>query len=227
MDAIVEMILDMPDAAKKVDAISQALKQEHQRRLRFYDEMTPKQKVEFINGHVFMHSPAKWKHIDASGLLFSLLSYHVNRRKLGRAAVEKVLVSLTRNDYEPDICFFRQEVVDEFGPDQMRFPAPDFVVEIISPSTESNDRRLKKRDYAAHGVREYWIIDPDEQVVEQYDLQGGEYVLLGTWTKADTLISTVVSGFQIPVLAIFDLDVNLTANNALAAQADQDGLPGR
>lgn len=225
MDAIVEIILDMPDAAKKVDAISEALRQEHQRRLRFYDEMTPKQKVEFINGQVIMHSPAKWKHIDASGLLSRLLSYHVDRRKLGRIAVEKALVSLTRNDYEPDICFFRQEVVDGFGPDQMRFPAPDFVVEILSPSTESNDRRLKKRDYAAHGVREYWIIDPDEQAVEQYDLQGGDYVLLGAWTKVDTIVSTVVSGFQIPVLAIFDLDVNLSANNALAAQADQDRPP--
>ena len=225
MDAIVELILDMPDAVKKVDALSEALKQEHQRRLRFYAEMTPKQKVEFINGQVIMHSPAKWKHIDASGLLSRLLSYHVDRHKLGRIAVEKALVSLTRNDYEPDICFFRQEVVDGFGPDLMHFPAPDFVAEILSPSTENNDRRVKKRDYAAHGVREYWIIAPDEQAVEQYDLQGENYVLLGAWTKEDAITSTAVSGFRIPVLAIFDLAANLAANDALTTQVDQDGPP--
>jgi Uma2 family endonuclease len=57
--------------------------------------------------------------------------------------------------------------------------APDLVVEILSPSTERNDRKAKLALYRRHGVREYWIVDPDEKVVEQRVLERGEYRLLG------------------------------------------------
>ena len=61
----------------------------------------------------------------------------------------------------PDICFWSKEKADGFLDDQMIFPAPDFVVEILSKSTTKNDRTIKHQDYAAHGIREYWIIDPN------------------------------------------------------------------
>ena len=42
----------------------------------------------------------------------------------------------------------------------MLFPAPDFAVEVLSPSTQKNNRGIKFDDYALHNVSEYWIIDP-------------------------------------------------------------------
>lgn len=42
----------------------------------------------------------------------------------------------------------------------MVHPAPDFTVEVLSKSTASKDKGVKLEDYAAHGVRGYWIIDP-------------------------------------------------------------------
>ncbi len=83
-------------------------------------------------------------------------------------ASKKVIIELTRNSYEPNICYFRKELADTFTDNQMLFPAPDFIVEILSPSTEKIDREIKFRDYAQHGVREYRIIDPDKETVEQY-----------------------------------------------------------
>ncbi len=59
-------------------------------------------------------------------------------------------------------------------PEQMKYPAPDFIAEILSPSTESVDRITKFEDYAAHGVAEYWLIDPAKKIVEQYDSQANE-----------------------------------------------------
>jgi Uma2 family endonuclease len=50
----------------------------------------------------------------------------------------------------------------------MLFPAPDFVVEILSKGTARKDKGIKKEDYALHGVKEYWIIDPIKQTIEQY-----------------------------------------------------------
>ncbi len=64
------------------------------------------------------------------------------------------------------MLFFVSRLTD----DQLLFPAPDFIVEILSKGTASVDKGVKKTDYAAHGVREYWIIDPIRQRIGQYIL---------------------------------------------------------
>ena len=92
----------------------------------------------------------------------------------------------------------------------MKFPTPDFVVEIVSPSTEKADRNTKFEDYAAHGVQEYWIVDPSEadEFVEQYVLDDNhEYQLI---FKSDngSIRSRFIEGFEIPVEAIFDEEIN-------------------
>lgn len=94
----------------------------------------------------------------------------------------------------------------------MLFPAPDFVVEILSKSTASIDKGIKKQDYAAHGVQEYWIIDPIRQRIEQYILfspTDKTYSPPKTFGIADEIESHVIKGFVIPVQAIFDEAVNV------------------
>ena len=90
----------------------------------------------------------------------------------------------------------------------MQFPAPDIVVEILSPSTEKYDRDTKFQDYAAHGIKEYWIIDAEHQVIEQYFLQNEEYDLL-LKAKDGSIESVVLSEFKIKIRAIFDEQTNL------------------
>ena len=51
------------------------------------------------------------------------------------------------------------------------YGAPDFVLEILSPSTRRKDMTLKLAKYSCAGVREYWILDPDKKAVVQYDLE--------------------------------------------------------
>ena len=55
--------------------------------------------------------------------------------------------------------------------------APDLVVEVLSPSTAKNDRWQKARTYAAHGVPEYWIVNPMDRSVEVYLLVNGRFTL--------------------------------------------------
>jgi Uma2 family endonuclease len=57
------------------------------------------------------------------------------------------------------------------------YGAPDLVVEVLSPSTAKNDRGYKKDAYAAAGVKEYWIVDTANKLVEQYLLEDKQYVL--------------------------------------------------
>lgn len=217
MDTLLEAMLESPDLPKQVRRLNDALSQEQARRKRFYEEMTESQKTEFINGEVIVHSPAKLRHIRVSDLLARILSTFVDKHDLGLVTHEKLLVSLTRNDYEPDVSFFRKEKAAAFTPEQMQFPAPDFIAEILSPSTERNDRRLKKRDYAAHGVSEYWIIDPDARTIEQYVLEAGDYRLAGAWSADQNIASAAIPGFEIPARAIFEREANLAAMTRIGA----------
>ncbi len=203
----------LPVVAQQLDVL---LADEAARRAYFIDTVLECEKAEFINGEKIVHSSAKFKHTAVLGNLYSLLKVFVMTHDLGWVGFEKVMVSLTRNDYEPDICFFNAATAAGFRPDQMRFPAPDFVVEILSASTAANDRSVKFDDYAAHGVTEYWIIDPDTETVEQYRLAGESYELA---IKAQTgeLRSFAVPGFVIPVRAVFDDAINQATLRQLLA----------
>ena len=53
--------------------------------------------------------------------------------------------------------------------------APDFVVEVLSPATAGHDQVKKRRVYERHGVREYWLVHPTDQVLTVYRLMGAEY----------------------------------------------------
>jgi Uma2 family endonuclease len=64
---------------------------------------------------------------------------------------------------------------------------PDVVIEILSPSTSTLDRRVKRRTYARYGVPEYWIVDPKLAHIEQYGIGEAEYVLNQRFDRASTL----------------------------------------
>jgi Uma2 family endonuclease len=208
MTAAVEELLQSPRLPAYVDELQRLLVDERARRESFYDELTEDTKAEFINGQIVMQSPATYSHVTAVKLLTKLLDTYVERHGLGYVGAEKMLVVLPRNDYEPDICFFGQAKAARLQPSQLKFPAPDFIAEVLSPTTERLDRGVKFEDYAVNGVAEYWLVNPAHEQVEQFALRDGRFAAVGTF--ADGVIkSHAVQGFAIPVRAIFDAQVNL------------------
>ena len=204
----VQEIMKMPNAAILAERVNSALAEEKAERERFYETIEENKKMEFINGEIFFHSPVKKQHNSATGSIYKLLDTFVVKNNLGFVGFEKILVSLSRNDYEPDVCFFRRDRAKDFDKRKMQFPAPDFVVEVLSPSTEEHDRETKFQDYAAHGVEEYWIVDPELEIVEQYILNGEEYELL-LKSGNGKIKSVAVEHFEIPIRSIFDEQENL------------------
>ncbi|GAB4406451.1 MAG: Uma2 family endonuclease [Bacteroidia bacterium] len=203
-------ILDRPDAPKLVARLQTQLEQEQQRRQQFYAEVDEDMKAEFINGEVIIQSPVKKAHTDAVGALYMLLKAYVHVHQLGYVGYEKVMTAFTRNDYEPDVVFFGLEKSQHFQKGLWKYPPPDFVAEVLSDSTEARDRGVKFQDFEAHGVQEYWIIDPEEETVEQYLLHTGSYKL---HLKAGQgpIASRVVAGFEIPIRALFDEQAQVEA----------------
>jgi len=110
------------------------------------------------------------------------------------------------------VVFFAKETATELDPDQFKFPAPAFAAEVLSESTRRRDRGVKFQDYAAHGVKEYWILDPDARTVEKYILNPlGEYALQGKASGYEEIRSDVITGFKAPARAFFDDRANLAA----------------
>lgn len=196
-------LLEDPTLPEVVDSLSERLEQEQERRRNFYEEITPDMKAEFINGQVIMHSPATARHSQTRQRIENLLYNYVESRSLGLVFDEKTLCSFPRNDYEPDVVFFGKKKAGLIEPDTLQFPPPDFVCEVIFPSTEQRDRGVKFRDFEAHGVGEYWLVDPKTKTLEQYVLVRRRYELR-LKSKTGEVQSTVIKGLRLPVVALFD-----------------------
>ncbi|HEX5748064.1 MAG TPA: Uma2 family endonuclease [Archangium sp.] len=80
----------------------------------------------------------------------------------------------------PDIAGWRRERMPVM-PEVVGFTlAPDWVCEVLSPSTEVLDREKKMKVYAREGVRHLWLVDPLRRALEVYALDGGHWKTLGT-----------------------------------------------
>jgi len=158
-----------------------------------------------------MQSLALNRHAAVVGRLSRLLGAYVDLRRLGQMRAEKILSQFPRNDYEPDLVFFGLEKSQTITPQTLLHPAPDFIVEVLSPSTAATDRGVKFEDYAAHGVAEYWLVDPEAETIEQFVLRDGRYPASVELLREGVLQSPVIAGLELPVRALFEDEANLAA----------------
>lgn len=208
--------MESPRLPEIVDDLRGRLAAERTARRKFYEEIGDGEKWEFINGQAIMPSPDTVRNIEVRSLVENLLGNHVRTRGLGAVLSEKGLCVFPRNDFMPDVLFFAPAKAAALRPRQLKLPPPDLAVEVLSPSTAKRDRGVKFQDYEAHGVGEYWIVDADREVVEQYVLADGAFVRR-LKSGAGELVSAVVPGFRVPVRALFDPAANLAALRALLA----------
>lgn len=126
-------------------------------------------RYEFIGGRLYMTPAPVIRHQRISGRLHSALLRVLEHPGHGEVFYAPVLVEFpgTGDRVQPDILFVSHErrgIIAE----KAVLGAPDLVVEILSPSTAHRDRGIKLDLYARCGVREYWIVDPTEDVVDAW-----------------------------------------------------------
>ncbi len=104
---------------------------------------------------------------------------------------------------EPDLLL----VKDAADPRrQNRFwTGADLVLEILSPDRPDRDRIEKRAEYAAAGIPEYWIVDPENEVITVLNLRTGSYQQSTAYTRGQVCASESLSGFSMPVDAAFDV----------------------
>jgi Uma2 family endonuclease len=81
--------------------------------------------------------------------------------------------------------------------------APDITVEILSPSTAYRDETEKLKLYEKHGVKEYWIVNPEAKYMMIYRLADGKYGKPDYLMGDDILESRVLQGFRVPLREIW------------------------
>jgi Uma2 family endonuclease len=84
---------------------------------------------------------------------------------------------------QPDVIFIAKERLSIIRSSVMG--AADLVAEVISPESRRRDRIDKRDLYEQHGVREYWLIDPEAETIEVLHLNAGEYQLAGRWRPGE------------------------------------------
>lgn len=138
-------------------------------------------RCELIDGVVYMMSPAPiLAHQDVAGEIF-FQAKQALRGKPCRAMIAPLDVRLPRQDeadentdvvVQPDVLV----VCDPTKLDRRGVRgAPDWVVEVLSPSSASRDQIEKRRIYERHGVLEYWLVHPTDRILTVYRLENGEY----------------------------------------------------
>lgn len=133
------------------------------------------QRHEIILGELFVSPSPVPNHQRVSGRLQAWLFNHVMEHGLGEVFTAPVDVKLSEyNVVVPDLLFVARDRLDIVGLKAIR-GAPDLVVEILSPSTARQDRVRKLALYATHGVREYWLLDPDAKTLQALTLVDGLY----------------------------------------------------
>lgn len=160
--------------------------------------------IEFSQGYLEVLPIPTIPHQDIAIFLFELLKAFVKRHNLGRVYIAPLRVRIGPREFrEPDVIFISTEkwlkVVGDY-PD-----GGDLVMEVVSGSPADRDRDLvrKRRDYAQAGIPEYWIVDPQEEVIYVLRLEGKEYAEHGRFVAGDTATSALLAGFTVPVADVW------------------------
>lgn len=180
-------------------------------RYTFADALTweENQRIEIIDGEAVMMAPPVRIHQEISGELFFQLANYL-RGKGCKVYAAPFAVRLFEKDgdrpedvdtlVEPDIAVICDPAkLDKYG----CRGAPDMVVEILSPSTQRQDRFTKFSLYQRAGVREYWIVDPENKCVQSFWLEDGRYAVKEFGAAGDKMCVNVLEDCVIDLSEIF------------------------
>ncbi len=170
-----------------------------------YAALTPPESgnYELHNGKIVTIPSPVAAHQIVSSNLHTEMGHFAKRNQLGRVIAAPMDVRFTLNDVvQPDLMFIPTNHLDIIQ--RIIEGAPDLVIEIKSDGNTSNEMIYKKYLYEIGGVREYWIVYPEQKRVRQYELIDNELHHVRTLNMGETLRSVVLIGFEMTVDAIFE-----------------------
>lgn len=163
------------------------------------------ERVELLKGYIAKMSPAPTsKHQEISSNLHFNLAYFLQKKpcKVFAAPFDVYLPSIKGDGQtvvQPDLC-----VICDTSKIQKQgcVGSPDLVIEILSLGNSRKEMTTKYQIYEQAGIKEYWVVFPYEQVIQQYVLQDGKYIAMPL--AEEKIKSIVLEGFEVDIDTIFD-----------------------
>ena len=158
------------------------------------------QRAELIDGYIYDMAPPSRTHQKILGMLYqAIANYIADKRGSCEVYSAPFAVFLNQDDFnyvEPDISVIcNPDKLDDKGCNG----APDWVIEIVSPSSRRMDYFIKLFKYRSAGVREYWIVDPDKNRITVWNLDEEN---TEEFTFSDTVAVNIYDDFSIDFSAI-------------------------
>lgn len=176
--AALEAAFKKPAEVREPAAFYQAKKQ-GEYTVEDYYKIPEERRVELIDGVIYDLASPTSIHQMIAGLIYAKLLMHVLGKK-GECLpmISPLDVQLDRDDktmIQPDVVVIcdRDKVIR-----RCVYGAPDFIIEVISPSSAKRDTVIKLNKYLNAGVREYWMIDPKQRKVLVYHFESGQYPMI-------------------------------------------------
>jgi Uma2 family endonuclease len=162
-------------------------------------------RYEIIEGELFLSKAPGIPHQRVFGEVFDSFRSYLREQPIGEIIATPGLILSETDAVIPDLAFILNERASQVITGDRLTGAPDLVVEILSPGLDNlrRDRIAKRQMYARFGVKEYWILDPHNRIVEVYVLRGRVLELISTLGTGDELTTPVLPGFCCDVDSIF------------------------
>ena len=158
------------------------------------------QLVELVDGSIEVPAMPTKTHQQVVHALLTMLLAFLRSARAGDAVAAPYRMRLREGTFrEPDIVVYSAAHLERFGE---RYGEPaDLVVEVVSDddASRARDYEDKRRDYAAAGIPEYWIVDPAQGRVVVLALAGGDYETAGDHGVNDVAVSRLFRGFEVAV----------------------------
>lgn len=160
-----------------------------------FDELPPlsdhMELVELVEGEIMGKRSPSTKH---QRLVLAIARMLLDTVPDGHVFIAPLSVRLDEyNSFQPDVFWVSAHNPHcEIREDQV-VAAPDLAVEVISPGSAKMDRGIKFEKYQEHGVREYWLVEPELAFLQVWLLQEGRYAQQGIFAAGETFTSATIN----------------------------------
>lgn len=161
---------------------------------------------ELVDGEHYVTPSPNLRHQVILGDLYLLIASWLEAHPVGRIFLSPFDVVLSNFDIvEPDLLYMSNERAAAVLTSQHVKGTPELVVEIASPGTRRRDETIKRRLYERAGVAEYWVVDPDVEVIRIYKREGDTFARAFELSRerGEVLETPLLAGLELPLARVF------------------------
>ncbi|HWE04940.1 MAG TPA: Uma2 family endonuclease [Tepidisphaeraceae bacterium] len=192
-----------------VPQVSQALLEDLDRVGRKYDRWTAEAYFELDGPYLVEYSRGNLEIVPMPTMTHQRLAsrLHIALHEVAPAGSEVLFagarIRVDEDVYrEPDVLYIPREWTHLMR--EQYAERAGLVIEIVSASNRDHDLDIKRREYAAAGIPEYWIVEPEERRVTVLTLKARRYTVRGAYSAGQQATSAILPKFNVDVAALFD-----------------------